>query len=218
VVEEHNQVPQRPVGGGPRGGVSRRELLTGFSAAGAAVCLAGCASTAPVQFRGVDPAFHRKLVEYASHERPGTLVVDPSNHFLYAVMEDGQALRYGVGVGGEGFNWAGVAAVRAKREWPDWYPPKEMLKRKPELIPLLTSMERGQGVPGGPGNPLGARAMYLFQGNRDTLFRIHGTNEPWTIGQSVSAGCIRMTNEDVTNLYDRTPIGTKVIVLRRDTA
>lgn len=224
MVEQHHLYPagsgrlgSEPLGSEQCGGVSRRAVLTGFSAAGAAVCLAGCA-TAPVEPRGVDPAYQRKLVEYDSRDAPGTLVVDPSHHYLYAVQENGQAVRYGVGVGGEGFGWSGVAAVHFKREWPDWYPPKEMLRRKPELIPLLTKLEGGQGVPGGPENPLGARAMYLWQGNRDTLYRIHGTNEPWTIGQSVSAGCIRMTNEDVTNLYDRTPIGTKVIVLPRHIA
>jgi lipoprotein-anchoring transpeptidase ErfK/SrfK len=116
-------------------------------------------------------------------------------------------------VGGEGFGWSGLATVHSKQEWPDWYPPKEMLERRPDLQEAVKELQGGLGVPGGPENPLGARAMYLWQGNKDTLYRIHGTNEPWTIGQNVSAGCMRMTNEDVVDLYDRTAIGTKVVVL-----
>jgi lipoprotein-anchoring transpeptidase ErfK/SrfK len=124
----------------------------------------------------------------------------------------------GVGVGGEGFGWSGVAMVHTKQEWPDWRPPAEMLERKPELIEHMTQLQSGIGMPGGPDNPLGARALYLWQGNKDTLYRIHGTNEPWTIGHSVSAGCIRMTNEDVADLYDRIPVGTRVIVLAKNTS
>ena len=147
-------------------------------------------------------------------EAPGTIIIDPQNRFLYFVQGGGRALRYGIGVGREGFGWAGVATIRDKQSWPDWYPPKEMVQRQPELRKHLSTLRSGLGVAGGPGNPLGARAMYLWQGNKDTLYRIHGTNEPWTIGQSVSSGCIRMLNQDVIDLYQRTPLGAKVVVLR----
>ena len=121
-------------------------------------------------------------------------------------------MRYGVGVGREGFVWAGTANIHSKQEWPDWYPPKEMIERQPELKKKMSTLQSGVGMHGGPGNPLGARAMYLWQGNKDTLFRIHGTVEPWTIGKSVSSGCIRMINQDVMDLYQSVEIGAKVIV------
>jgi lipoprotein-anchoring transpeptidase ErfK/SrfK len=175
--------------------------------------LVACATTTTQVSRKADPAFARKVVTYPTPVRAGTIVVDPGSHFLYLVQGDGQAIRYGVGVGGEGFGWSGVAMVHSKQEWPDWRPPAEMLERKPELIEHMTQLQSGIGMPGGPDNPLGARALFLWQGNKDTLYRIHGTNEPWTIGHSVSAGCIRMTNEDVADLYDRIPVDTKVIVL-----
>ena len=190
--------------------------------------LVACATTTTQVSRKADPAFARKVVTYPTPVRAGTIVIDPGSHFLYLVQGDGQAIRYGVGVGGEGFGWSGVAMVHSKQEWPDWRPPAEMLERKPELIEHMTKLgetgldcpaviapqlQSGIGMPGGPDNPLGARALYLWQGNKDTLYRIHGTNEPWTIGHSVSAGCIRMTNEDVADLYDRIPVDTKVIVL-----
>jgi lipoprotein-anchoring transpeptidase ErfK/SrfK len=127
-------------------------------------------------------------------------VVDTPAKFLYLVQPGGKALRYGIGVGRPGFEWAGVKTVSMKREWPDWTPPKEMLQRRPDLP---------RHMEGGPENPLGARALYLGS----SLYRIHGTNEPYTIGQSVSSGCIRMMNEDVTDLYDRVGVGTKVIVI-----
>src|SRR4029079_8518600 len=123
---------------------------------------------------------------------------------------------YGVGVGRQGFGWSGVANVRTKQARPDWYPPKEMIQRQPELRRQLSQLRSGIGVAGGPGNPLGARALYLWQGNKDTLYRIHGTNEPWTIGTNVSSGCIRMLNQDVIDLYRRTPVGAKVLVLASD--
>lgn len=157
-----------------------------------------------VNFELLDPEFRRQLVPYPGNEQPGTIVVDPKNYFLYTVREGGQAVRYGVGVGREGFGWSGVAHVGRKAEWPDWVPPKEMRLRQPELP---------ERMPGGPDNPLGARALYLYQGNRDTLYRIHGTFEPWTIGTNVSSGCIRMLNEEVADLYLRTPVGTRVLVL-----
>src|SRR5450759_3665232 len=142
----------------------------------------------------------------------GTLI-DPHNHFLYLVQGGGRALRYGVGVGRQGFGWSGAATIHNKQEWPDWYPPKEMIQRQPELRRQMSELQGGLGMPGGPRNPLGSRAMYLWQGNKDTLYRIHGTVEPWTIGKSVSSGCIRMINQDVMDLYQRTPVGARVVVL-----
>jgi lipoprotein-anchoring transpeptidase ErfK/SrfK len=192
--------------------LSRRALITGASAIGAAWGLAGCVST-PTRLADVDPAYRRTDVQYATREARGTIVVDPPEHFLYFVQAGGRAVRYGVGVGGEGFGWSGVAEVRNKQEWPDWYPPEEMLQRKPELRRAMIELQSGLGMPGGPENALGARALYLWQGKKDTLYRIHGTNEPGTIGRNVSSGCIRLTNEDVIDLYDRTPVGTKVVVL-----
>jgi lipoprotein-anchoring transpeptidase ErfK/SrfK len=166
-----------------------------------------------VQFGQIDSAFLRKNVTYATKESPGTIVVDPANHFLYHMEGGGWATRYGVGVGREGFGWAGEAKIKSKQEWPDWYPPKEMLDRRPDLMNAMVELRSGIGMHGGPANPLGARAMYLWEGNQDTLFRIHGTNEPWTIGQSLSSGCIRMINQDVMDLYQKTPTGTRVVVL-----
>jgi lipoprotein-anchoring transpeptidase ErfK/SrfK len=157
-----------------------------------------------VNFELMNPEFRRQLVDFRTNEQPGTLVVDPKNHYLFSVREGGQAVRYGVGVGREGFGWSGHATIQRKAEWPDWHPPKEMRLRQPELPEKML---------GGPENPLGARAMYLFQGNRDTLYRIHGTFEPWTIGTDVSSGCVRLLNEEIADLYLRTPIGTRVVVL-----
>jgi lipoprotein-anchoring transpeptidase ErfK/SrfK len=164
------------------------------------------------QPREPNPAFARQVVAYATRERPGTIIVDPANHFLYVIHDAGQAIRYGVGVGAEGFLWSGRATVHNKQEWPDWYPPAEMLARKPELREHMVQLQSGIGMKGGPDNPIGARALYLWSGNKDTLYRIHGTNEPGTIGTNVSSGCIRLTNEDIVDLYNRTPIGAKVVV------
>jgi lipoprotein-anchoring transpeptidase ErfK/SrfK len=161
----------------------------------------------------IDPIYMRKAVYYPSPEMPGTIVVDVQNRFLYFVEGSGRAIRYGIGVGRQGFSWSGTATVRDKQEWPDWYPPKEMIERKPELMRQVSVLQSGLGVPGGATNPLGARALYLWQGNKDTLYRIHGTNEPWTIGTNVSSGCIRMLNKDVVDLYQRTQVGAKVVVL-----
>jgi lipoprotein-anchoring transpeptidase ErfK/SrfK len=149
---------------------------------------------------GFNPKYLKQVVEYPTHEKPGTIVIDTPNRFLYLVEADGKAIRYGIGVGRPGFEWAGVKSISAKKEWPDWRPPKEMLARRPDLP---TYME------GGPRNPLGARAMYLGS----TLYRIHGSNEPDTIGTAVSSGCIRMRNEDVIDLYEKVKVGTKVIVI-----
>ena len=144
--------------------------------------------------------FKRQVVAYNGSEAPGTIIVDTPNTYLYLVLGNGRAMRYGIGVGREGFTWSGVQQISKKTEWPDWHPPADMLARQPYLPRFMA---------GGPGNPLGARAMYLG----GTIYRIHGTNMPHTIGQRVSSGCIRMTNEDVTDLYPRVNVGTKVIVL-----
>ncbi len=148
----------------------------------------------------VDPKYDRQTVDYRSDEPAGTVVIDTPNKFLYLVENGGKALRYGIGVGRPGFTWAGVKTITAKKEWPDWRPPADMLQRRPDLPRYM---------PGGVDNPLGARAMYLGS----TLYRIHGSNEPWTIGTNVSSGCIRMRNEDVEDLYGRVPVGTKVVVI-----
>ncbi len=153
---------------------------------------------------GFNPAYQPQVVGYGGPEAPGTLVVSTADRFLYLVQGGGKAIRYGIGVGRHGFAWSGTAKVGRKAEWPSWRPPAEMMQRRPDLPSFM---------PGGPGNPLGARALYLWQGNKDTLYRIHGTLEPWTIGQSVSSGCIRMINQDVIDLYNHTPVGTKVVVL-----
>nr|WP_298255502.1 L,D-transpeptidase family protein [Bradyrhizobium sp.] len=147
-----------------------------------------------------DPKYEKQLVEYDGKEHAGTIVIDTPNKFLYLVEGNGKALRYGIGVGRPGFAWSGIKTISAKKEWPDWTPPAEMLQRRPDLP---------RHMEGGPQNPLGARAMYLGS----TLYRIHGSNEPWTIGTNVSSGCIRMRNEDVIDLYGRVNVGTKVVVI-----
>src|SRR5712672_526170 len=146
------------------------------------------------------PRFKRQVVGYATHEAPGTIIIDTPNTYLYLVLGNGRAMRYGIGVGRDGFTWSGTQTVTRKSEWPDWTPPAEMIARQPYLPRYMA---------GGPGNPMGARAMYL--GN--TIYRIHGTNDPSTIGGRVSSGCIRLTNDDVTDLYSRVNLGTKVVVL-----
>ena len=142
----------------------------------------------------------RQVVSYASREAPGTIIIDTPNTYLYLVLGNGQAMRYGIGIGRDGFTWSGTQTITRKAEWPAWTPPPEMIARQPYLPRHMT---------GGPGNPLGARAMYLG----GTIYRIHGTNAPETIGTRVSSGCLRLTNEDVSDLYSRVSIGTKVIVL-----
>ncbi len=161
----------------------------------------------------IGPAYWRRDVAFPSNEAPGTIVVDPRRHYLYHVKGNGQARRYGVGVGRQGFAWNGVAEIRSKQEWPDWYPPKEMIERQPELQRQVSKLRSGLGVAGGLHNPLGARAMYLWQGNQDTLFRIHGTTDPGSIGHSVSSGCIRMANQDAIDLYANVALGTRVVVI-----
>ncbi|MBL8587088.1 MAG: L,D-transpeptidase [Methylobacteriaceae bacterium] len=150
--------------------------------------------------RTVDPAFLRQEVSYSGPHGPGTLIVDTPSRHLYLVQSGGRAIRYGIGVGRPGFEWSGVKRVSRKAQWPDWRPPAEMLKRRPDLPTFMA---------GGPENPLGARALYLGS----SLYRIHGTNEPHTIGQNVSSGCIRMMNDDVVDLYERVPVGAKVVVI-----
>jgi lipoprotein-anchoring transpeptidase ErfK/SrfK len=152
----------------------------------------------------IDPKFRRQLVKYLHKEPPGSIVVDTRNHFLYVTFENNTALRYGVGVGKEGFQWFGRAQVGRKGEWPTWTPPAEMLKRRPDLPKFMK---------GGPDNPLGPRALYLYRDGRDLIYRLHGTVEPWSIGHDVSSGCIRLLNEDVIDLYSRAPVGTRVLVL-----
>ena len=146
----------------------------------------------------------RHTVDYAGKEKPGTVIVDTEKKFLYLVLPNGKAYRYGVTVGEEGMDFKGTAKVGRKAEWPDWTPPPEMLKRIPDLPKYVSP---------GPHNPMGARALYLYQGNKDTLFRIHGTNQPEYIGWAISSGCIRMLNEDVIDLYNRVPIGATVVVI-----
>jgi len=161
---------------------------------------------------GVPEDFQRQVVKFRTAEKPGTIVIDGNRHFLYFVLPDFKAIRYGIGVGREGFGWAGIVNVGRKVEWPTWTPPPEMVARDPK------SAKYAGGMPGGPDNPLGARAMYLFEGNQDTIYRIHGTTEPWSIGLDISSGCIRMNNDDVIDLYSRVKVGAKVIVLMQGAA
>ncbi|GJD55446.1 putative L,D-transpeptidase YnhG [Methylobacterium dankookense] len=164
-------------------------------------------------YKKMSPAFLRQEIAYNGPHEPGTIVVDPRAHQLLLIQSGGRARRYGVGVGKQGFSWSGTATINSKQAWPDWYPPKEMIARRPDLASQIDKLQSGLGVAGGTRNPLGARAMYLWQNNKDTLFRIHGTLEPHTIGQSVSSGCIRMINQDAIDLYDRVAVGAKVVVL-----
>ena len=156
----------------------------------------------------MDPKNVRQVVDYKTGYPPGTIVVDPYARFLYLVMENGKAMRYGVGVAKAGMEFKGEADIARKAQWPGWVPTQDMIRRQPERYGPLAS-----GLEGGVRNPLGARALYLYQGGKDTLYRIHGTNEPWTIGKSVSSGCIRLMNQDIIDLYRRAPKGSKVVVL-----
>jgi lipoprotein-anchoring transpeptidase ErfK/SrfK len=182
------------------GGQTRYGRPAGSQSGGRQLYVPGIQASLPPQQLAVDPRYQKQVVDYDGNEPPGTVVINTPGKFLYLVQEDGQALRYGIGVGRPGFTWAGMHEVTAKREWPDWRPPKEMLQRRPDLPHYMA---------GGPDNPLGARALYLGS----TLYRIHGSNEPWTIGTQVSSGCIRMRNEDVIDLYERVKVGTKVVVI-----
>ena len=162
----------------------------------------------PQSKKQVAQKFKRTKVRFVTDQAPGTVIVDTNNKFLYYVEGKNRATRYGIGVGREGFGWSGVVKMGRKAEWPSWTPPAEMRRREAKKGRILPAVQQG-----GEDNPLGARALYLFKGGRDTIFRIHGTNQPWTIGQNMSSGCIRMMNKDVEHLYDRAGIGTKVIVV-----
>lgn len=198
-----NPVGSRPVdpNAAPATGIFRR---FGGTRRSPAQIRTAAVTAAPRVSHAIDSAFLPKMVNDPTGEKPGTIVIDTSARYLYLVLADGRAQRYGVGVGREGFGWSGRVAIGRKAEWPTWTPPAEMRKRQPYLPVSMV---------GGPGNPLGARAMYLYDGGRDTLFRIHGSNEPWTIGHAVSSGCIRMRNEDVIDLYSRVSVGTRVVVM-----
>jgi lipoprotein-anchoring transpeptidase ErfK/SrfK len=209
--------------------INRRAVLAGACASLVGGVFPEWAGAAPVGLYGpvrgepfpipaaplsrINPAYLRARVAVRTREAPGTIIVDPRSRYLYLVEGEGTALRYGVGVGRQGFAWSGTATVNSKQAWPDWYPPKEMIERQPELKRSLVQLQSGLGMPGGPRNPLGARALYLWQNGKDTLYRIHGTTEPWTIGTNASSGCIRMINQDAIDLYDRVALGTRVIVM-----
>ncbi|WP_245287667.1 L,D-transpeptidase [Bradyrhizobium elkanii] len=161
----------------------------------------------------LDPQFLKQIVTYRSPYPPGTIVVDPHSRFLYFIQKGGQAIRYGIGVGREGLAFAGTGLVQDKKEWPRWTPTSAMIAREPNRY-----AKWARGMEGGLGNPLGARALYLFRAGQDTRYRIHGTPEPDSVGKAVSSGCIRMMNQDVIDLYSRVPLGTKVVVLSAKTS
>ncbi|PYE28742.1 lipoprotein-anchoring transpeptidase ErfK/SrfK [Rhizobium sp. PP-CC-3A-592] len=202
--------------------ISRRGLLLGFSA-----LLAGCADTGSlarlnyaalpeerfplpaVPLDQIEPELRRQEVAYASAYAPGTIVVDTPARRLYYVLENGRAMRYGIGVGREGYALAGNAYIGRKAEWPSWTPTPNMIRRDPGR-----NLKYAGGLPGGPNNPLGARAIYLYRGGNDTMFRIHGTNQPRSIGHAMSSGCVRMLNHDVVDLYARVKAGGQVVVLQ----
>jgi lipoprotein-anchoring transpeptidase ErfK/SrfK len=195
--------------------ISRRALLTG--AGGLAASLAAGPAFAETSddpyplpkfdYRKLPEPYRPTVVNYKTRQWPGTVIVDTGARQLYLVLEGGKALRFGCAVGRDGFRWAGLADIGRKVMWPKWTPPKEMIERSPEKA------KWANGMPGGPENPLGARALYLFQNGNDTLYRIHGTTEPMSIGKNASSGCIRMINQDVVELYRRVPVGSRVVVL-----
>lgn len=221
------------------GGISRRTALIGFLMLGVAGCTTAGGSTADIdplvlQMYGpvdgepfripaipvakVDPQYIRQTVTTPANiasQKPGTIVVDPANKFLYLVQDDGRSLRYGIGVGKAGFAWAGEAEIHDKQHWPKWFPPPEMQERETfqKMYPDF-ARKYPNGMDGSPRNPLGSRALYLWADNKDTLYRIHATSDWTSIGNAVSSGCIRMWNQDVMDLYDRVALGTKVIVLQ----
>jgi lipoprotein-anchoring transpeptidase ErfK/SrfK len=217
--------------------IGRRQFIAGGAGLGA-LALAGCATTTAtnpsatsdvigspnaramyaalpnekfaipaVKLDKLKSSHYRKLVGDPTGERPGTVVVDTKQRYLYLVRDDGTALRYGVGIGREGFAWSGSARIAAKRKWPTWTPPSEMIAREPELA------QWRKGMPPSLSNPLGSRALYIFQDGRDTLYRLHGTHEVWSIGRAVSSGCVRLLNQDVIDLYDRVPVNTAIVVI-----
>jgi lipoprotein-anchoring transpeptidase ErfK/SrfK len=190
---------------------TRRALVLGSLA----LTASGCSWTAPRWGEPIYSTFaarpasryRRRHVRYSGNEPVGTIVIDTSQRYLYSIEDGGWAMRYGVAVGEEGRTLKGKASIGRKEEWPSWTPTANMMERKPHL------RQYAGGVSGGPHNPLGAAALYLYRGGHDSMFRLHGTNEPWSIGQAVSSGCIRLTNEDVVDLYNRTPVGTEVLVI-----
>jgi lipoprotein-anchoring transpeptidase ErfK/SrfK len=216
--------------------VSRRKVLIGLATLSASAALAGCASVPTPQVVEppppspealgygplpeerfpipaarvdlIDPKFYRRRVPDPTGERPGTVVVDTPNRFLYCVLPDGQAMRYGVGIGRDGFAWGGRAVIAYKREWPRWTPPADMIARQPELEIYRHGMEPGLQ------NPLGARALYIHENGRDTLYRIHGSTEERSIGKAVSSGCVRLLSQDVIDLHGRVPDGAAIIVVQ----
>ncbi|MCA0422500.1 MAG: L,D-transpeptidase [Proteobacteria bacterium] len=213
-----------------RGGLNRRFFLTGAVASLGAVGLSGCETVdggmtraeaekhygavadkkfpiAAVDVNQVDPKYYKRVVQYESKEAPGTIIVDPSNYYVYRIEGDNKATRYGANVGRQGFLWSGEAYVGRKAEWPTWTPPPEMIKRQPEVA------KYARGMPGGPENPLGARTLYLYQKGVYTLYTIYSTSEPDTIGTNLTSGCTGLLTQDMIDLYDRTAINTKVIVL-----
>ena len=201
-----------------------RAMMTAMTVAGL-TALAGCTTSGPLAPKAsysavsdggyklpsipqgkIADKFKRQTVSYTTKEKPGTVIVDTGARHLYFILGDGKAVRYGIGVGKEGFEWSGTARVALKREWPTWTPPKEMIGRRPDLAKYAGGMEPGTKT------PLGARAMYLFNKRGDTGFRLHGTPEWWSIGKAMSSGCIRLMNQDVIDLYNRVNVGAKVIV------
>lgn len=186
--------------------IARRGFLGGALALAAAACTPQGGLVGASSYAGLDPRFRRRRVEYSGREKAGTIVVDTSDRYLYFVEGGGMATRYGIGVGRESTVWSGQAYVGRKAEWPRWTPTANMIANDSRLL------QYAGGVEGGEHNPLGARAMYLYRNGRDTMYRLHGTNAPWSIGQASSSGCIRLLNEDVIHLYDRVNVGTRVIV------
>lgn len=211
------------------GPLCRRAFLLGSAASFGALGLAGCASSdfmslaeaekiyaavpdkkfpiPATDISQVDQKYYRRIVNYESNEAPGTIIVDPSNYFVYRIEGEGKATRYGANVGRQGFLWNGEAYVGRKGEWPVWTPPPEMIKRQPEVA------KYARGMPGGPENPLGARTLYLYQNGRYTLYTLYSTSEPDTIGTNLTSGCTGLLTQDMIDLYDRTTVNTKVIVL-----
>lgn len=217
--------------------IGRRQLLGG-AASLAALSLAGCVTSGPSSVASettrippdvlamyaavpdepfpiaaaridlVPPEYWRQVVDDPTGERPGTLVVDTANRHLYLVQEGGKAMRYGVGIGRDGFTWSGRGVIQYKKAWPTWTPPSEMIVRQPELEPYRNGMAPGIE------NPLGARALYIFQNGRDTIYRVHGATDERTIGKAISSGCVRLLNQDVIDLFQRVPSGSPIVVLQ----
>ncbi len=201
-------------------GITRRHFVGGVlaSCAAAPVSLAATQALAyqdpddpfelpPFDEKKLPKDFRRAVVSYPTRHWPGTIIINTGSRQLFIVLEGQQAMRFGCAVGRDGFRWAGLADVGRKVMWPRWTPPKDMIERSPEKAKWK------DGMPGGPQNPLGARALYLFQNGNDTLYRIHGTNEPMSIGKNASSGCIRMLNQDIIEVYRRAPVGTRVVVM-----